>query len=277
MPELPEVETITRSLSETIVGATLSGLVFHRKDLREELPKKTLTEVLSGEEILSVFRRSKYILIETNKGFALIHLGMTGNVFFETFREPKRPHTHVVFEFLDKGGARFFIHYVDPRRFGRMGAQLGKTWQSHPYLTGLGVEPLEEKQLGAYLYQLSRNRNLPVKNFIMDSRIVVGVGNIYACEALFKAHIRPTKKSGSISRQKYDLLSEAIKKTLRAAIKAGGTTIRDFRSSEGNPGYFSQSLNVYGRKDKPCLKCGAIIRMTRMSGRSSFFCAVCQK
>ncbi len=232
-----------------------------------EIPRK-----LAGQRIIGVSRRAKYLLLELDSGALLIHLGMSGNlrVYSKTIPEPDK-HDHVDFYF--EGGV--CLRYHDPRRFGSI------HWQDSPVLEhwlleSLGPEPLSSDFNGPYLKAVARGRMTPVKNFIMNSQIVVGVGNIYANEALFLARIRPTAQARRISKKAYDELVLSIKDVLLNAIDRGGTTLRDFVDQEGNPGYFEQSLYVYGRHGQPCKKCGALLKGVRLSQRASTYCPSCQ-
>jgi formamidopyrimidine-DNA glycosylase len=275
MPELPEVECLTRAVSATIDGFTCDGVDFYRDDIREPIPKKKLLQVLVGRKIERVYRRSKYLLIETQAGTAIVHLGMTGNLLAADGPEPRAKHTHVVFCFK-KGSQKIYLQYVDPRRFGRISAATPAEFREHEWFTVLGPEPLDERGLGAHLFAASRKKSTPVKAFLMDPAVVVGVGNIYACESLFLSGINPLRKASALTAGEYDEIASAIKKVLKNAIKAGGTTFRDFRNSDGSSGYFRVELKVYDQAKNPCVKCGKDIKMERISGRSTFFCAFCQ-
>lgn len=276
MPELPEVECLTRAVSATIDGFSCHAIEFYRDAIRDPIPKDKLKHVLVGRKIERVYRRSKYLLIETAKGTGVIHLGMTGNLLASTAATPMQKHTHVVFTFK-KGREKVYLQFVDPRRFGRVSALLTDEFADHEWFASLGPEPLLEKRLGAHLFAVSRKRETPVKAFLMNPEVVVGVGNIYACESLFLSNINPLRKASSLTAKEYDLVAASIKMTLKKAIKAGGTTFRDFRNSDGSSGYFAVSLNVYDRAKSPCVKCGNEVKMERISGRSTFFCAFCQK
>lgn len=276
MPELPEVECLTRAMRGVIEGGKVVNVAFHREDLREPIPMDEFRRILEGQQVESVFRRSKYILVKSPKGFGILHLGMTGNILEHSTRDPKVAHTHAVIEVQTKRGRNVFLHFVDPRRFGRIDCFSGERFESHPMFEHLGPEPLEHPDLGKHLFKTSRNRKTPIKAFIMDAKYVVGVGNIYASEALFRARISPLKAAGLLSRKSFDRLAVEIKKTLLASIDAGGTTFRDFRTTDGNPGYFAVSLNVYDRAGQPCTKCENEILQVRQSGRSTFYCPVCQ-
>jgi formamidopyrimidine-DNA glycosylase len=275
MPELPEVETITRSLEKTLVGSTVTKLKFFRADIRKKIPTASLEKVLVSAQITAVFRRSKYILLETKKGYCIFHLGMTGNIILSDSRQPLHDHTHAIFSFI-KDKETFYLHFIDPRRFGQIEAHEGREWQKHPLLNDLGIEPLVSKNLPAYLWQQTRNRSQAIKSFIMNGSIVVGVGNIYACEALFKAKIHPLRKAQSLTEAECKLLANAIIKTLNDAIAQGGTSFRDFKNTDGKLGYFAVHLQVYGRKNEPCYICKTPIATEVQAGRSLWYCPQCQ-
>ncbi len=275
MPELPEVECLTRSVSSAISGLKCVDIDFYRDAIRDPIPKDKLRAVLVGQKIERVYRRSKYLLIETVAGIGVVHLGMTGNFLEFDSRDPTIKHTHVVFTF-GKGRKNLSLHYVDPRRFGRISALFPHEIDQHKWFCDLGPEPLETAHLSEHLFKASRKKSSPVKSFLMDPNVVVGVGNIYACESLYLAGINPLRKASDLSQAEYRLVAASIKKTLKKAIAAGGTTFRDFKNSDGSAGYFVIDLNVYDRFKKPCRKCGHPVKMERLSGRSTFFCAFCQ-
>jgi formamidopyrimidine-DNA glycosylase len=277
MPELPEVETVTRFINREAKGETFSKITFYRQQLREAIPIAPFKKVLLGQPITQVFRRSKYILMESPQGFGLFHLGMTGNVLWLKDDKPIKPHTHLIMELKARAGrAPRYLHFIDPRRFGQIHAWEGSDWENHPYIQLLGPEPLDIRDLGGHLFKMSRKRSVNVKTFIMNGRIVVGVGNIYACEALFSAGIHPETPAGKLEEGDYRRLARCIRATLRRAIEAGGTTFRDFKDSEGKPGYFAQALKVYGREGEACVECGGLIKRLVQTGRSTWFCGKCQ-
>ncbi len=271
MPELPEVETTRRGIAPHILHQTITD-VFVR-DARLRWPVATqLPQLLQGLVVHDVQRRGKYIVLHCGSGYLLVHLGMSGSLRVTTGNTPVKLHDHVEIRFSN--GVDLRLH--DPRRFGAV------LWtenppEEHKLLAGLGPEPLLGEFDAEYLYLRSRNRKSPVKQFIMDSKVVVGVGNIYANEALFMAGIRPARPAGRISLQRYQRLVEAIKSVLESAIEKGGTTLRDFVNGNGKPGYFSQSLNVYGRGSKPCLRCGAVLKEMRLGQRTTVYCRYCQR
>ncbi|MBE9561391.1 MAG: bifunctional DNA-formamidopyrimidine glycosylase/DNA-(apurinic or apyrimidinic site) lyase, partial [Proteobacteria bacterium] len=250
MPELPEVETIKRGIATCLEGQIIKSVIVRKKQLRWQVPDK-LNSILSKQAIISIKRRGKYLLFECNKGHILIHLGMSGNLQVLSANTELKKHDHVDIIFTDD----LCLRYNDPRRFGCI------LWTEapileHKLLANLGPEPLEKDFNGKYLYDRAKNRRVVVKNFIMDSHVVVGVGNIYANEALFTARIHPERVVSKITLAEYKRLADIIKKTLKVAIKMGGTTLRDFTDSNGNPGYFKQALQVYGRNGEICSQCG---------------------
>lgn len=270
MPELPEVETTRRGIAPHIEGQRISRIIVRQPRLRWPVPRG-LDKRLAGQVIQQVERRGKYLLIETAEGSLILHLGMSGSLRITDPAIPPRKHDHVDIV-LDNGKC---LRFHDPRRFGAM------LWSrkplSHELIKNLGPEPLGDDFNGDYLFEQSRGRKLAVKNFIMDSHVVVGVGNIYASEALFLAGIHPSRPAGRISKARYLVLADAIKQVLSKAINEGGTTLRDFVREDGQPGYFAQSLNVYGRDGKACRTCGATIRKKVIGQRSSYYCPACQK
>jgi formamidopyrimidine-DNA glycosylase len=270
MPELPEVETCRAGIAPHIEGKTFKTVIIRQAQLRWPIPADLVT-ILPGLTLQTVKRRAKYLILSCPEGSLLLHLGMSGKLRITTSEQPIAKHDHIDFIFTDQTVLRL----NDQRRFG---AVLWSTdpIDEHPLLATLGPEPLAEMFDGAYLHSRAANRNLPVKSFIMDSHIVVGVGNIYASESLFLAGIAPNRPAGKISLQDYKLLANAIKSVLQQAILKGGTTLRDFTNHEGKPGYFQQVLNVYGRTGQPCVRCTEPISMLKIGQRSSFFCPICQ-
>ena len=271
MPELPEVETTCRGIAPHIEGRTVTKVIVRNKNLRWPVPAQ-LNRKLSGLNIDSVARRGKYILIHTASGCLIMHLGMSGSLSITDAGNPPRKHDHV--DIVFDSGQCLRLH--DPRRFGSI------HWTkddplSHKLLAKLGPEPLARDFDLEHLWQASRKRRVAIKSFIMDSHIVVGVGNIYASEALFMAGIHPKRPAGRVTRKAYEKLLKAIKSVIRSAIKQGGTTLRDFTNSEGKPGYFKQRLKVYGREGEACTVCGTPIRQVIIGQRASYFCPNCQK
>ena len=271
MPELPEVETTARGVAPLIVGQRICQCIIRDGRLRWPVPN-ALPALLAGQTILAVRRRAKYLLIETGAGHVLIHLGMSGSLRVLGCDTPPGPHDHVDWV-LDNNTV---LRLRDPRRFGCV-LWAGHTPDAHPLLRALGPEPLARAFNGEFLYQIGRKRHSAVKMLLMNSHVVVGVGNIYASESLFAAGIHPARAAGRISLARYGDLAKAVKITLRRAIKAGGTTLRDFTRADGKPGYFRYKLKVYDRTGEPCVNCGAPIQERRIAQRSSFLCGRCQR
>lgn len=271
MPELPEVETTCRGIAPHIEGQRIERVIVRQPRLRWPVPE-TLAQTLTGLSVRSVSRRAKYLLVSTATGTLLLHLGMSGNLRIITAGQEAGKHDHIDFVFANGTVLRF----NDPRRFGAV-LWTAEPPEQHPLLRDLGPEPLLEDFNGKLLYELSRNRKTAVKSFIMDSHIVVGVGNIYANEALFMAGIRPTRQAGKISLARYQKLAECIRIVLSQAIQQGGTTLRDFVNEAGKPGYFQQQLRVYGRAGLACIDCRQPLTEIRLSNRSTVFCSHCQQ
>jgi len=272
MPELPEVETTCRGIASVILGKSIK--VIHVRDgrLRDPVPD-SITEV-AGREIETVWRRAKYILIDLSGGESLlIHLGMSGSLRICPTGTPFRKHDHVTLE-LD---GSIELRYHDPRRFGRFISIPTSALKDHPLLAFLGPEPLGEDFNAAGLKASLRGRRTSIKAALMDSRVVVGIGNIYASEALFVAGVRPTTPAGRVSLQRCARIVDAAREVLQRSINVGGTTLRDFVNSEGSPGYFRQQLNVYDRAGELCRSCGELIRQRTLSQRSTYWCNKCQK
>lgn len=271
MPELPEVETTRRGIAPHIEGRTVSRV--HIRDGRLRWPVPTdLPDTLSGLVVGSVARRGKYLLLNTNTGTLLVHLGMSGSLRIINGQQAPGKHDHIDLVFDDGAVLRF----NDPRRFGAM-LWAGHPPETHPLLKDLGPEPLLADFSGEWLYRKARQRKVPVKTFIMDSHIVVGVGNIYANEALFMAEILPTRHAGTIALAQYETLAGCIRAVLEHAIGQGGTTLRNFVNETGKPGYFKQQLKVYGRAGLPCVQCGADLTEIRLANRTTVFCKTCQR
>jgi formamidopyrimidine-DNA glycosylase len=275
MPELPEVETTRRGLAPHVEGRRVKAVTLRRPDLRWPIPPE-IREALPGQRIDAVRRRAKYLLLDTAAGSALLHLGMSGSLRVLPASTAVREHDHVDIV-LNGGSGRSgrVLRFNDPRRFGCL------LWQPagelHPLLRGLGPEPLSPDFDGDYLFERSRGRRAPVKAFLMDQRIVVGVGNIYAAEALFAAGISPLRAAGRVSRERYVLLAEAVRRILAHAIERGGTTLRDFLAPDGAPGYFEQELAAYGRGGLPCPRCGRPLRQADIGQRNTAWCPHCQR
>lgn len=271
MPELPEVETTRRGILPHVEGKRVEAVVVRNERLRWPVPAALAAE-LPGQKIDAIERRAKYLLLRTKRGTLLAHLGMSGSLRIVEPSAPVRKHDHV--DIVLTGGTVLRFH--DPRRFGCMLWVTGAL-DEHPLLAGLGPEPLSTELTGDYLFTRSRKRSAPIKSFIMDQRIVVGVGNIYANEALFAAGISPRRKSGTVTRAQYDALVAEIKAVLNRAIEAGGTTLRDFVGGDGKPGYFVQELLVYGRGGESCTRCRSTLREIRQGQRATVYCPKCQR
>ncbi len=283
MPELPEVETVMRGLAPVMQGAVIARADVNRPDLRWPFPDR-MAERLTGQRVAQLRRRSKYILADLDSGESLlIHLGMSGRMlisgdplgnFVHDHPSPEK-HDHVVFHMAN--GAR--ITFNDPRRFGAMDLLDTARAERHKLLAILGPEPLGNDFHEDMLIAAFQGRNTPVKSALLDQRIVAGLGNIYVCEALYRAGIHPARKAGRISAARIATLVPIIRQVLTEAIEAGGSSLRDFRQADGELGYFQHSLDVYGREGEPCrtATCGAPIKRIVQSGRSSFFCGACQR
>ena len=270
MPELPEVETTRRGIEPHVVGRRIRRLVVHERRLRWPVDVET-SATFVGCTIRRAGRRAKYLLLETDVGTLILHLGMSGSLRVLPASTPRVPHDHVDIE-LDSGQT---LRFNDPRRFGSL--LFSADAASHPLLKSLAPEPLEGEFNGEYLWKITRRRAVAIKQLIMNSRLVVGVGNIYASEALFRARIRPRRTSRSLSRQECARLARAIKATLTMAVKVGGTTLRDYVGADGNPGYFRQKLYVYERSGMPCRVCGHPVKQFTQGQRSTYWCSYCQK
>jgi formamidopyrimidine-DNA glycosylase len=270
MPELPEVETTRRGIEPLLLGLTIREVRVRERRLRWPVPVAAL-RALEGRTVGAVERRAKYLLLRTDAGTLMLHLGMSGSLRVVPEDTPPQVHDH--FDLVLADGS--CLRLRDPRRFGSV-HWLGGEPAEHPLLASLGPEPLDTAFDAGRLYRLSRKRRRAVKEFIMDSRVVVGVGNIYAAEALHAAGIHPHRPAGRIGRARYERLVEEIRAVLSRAIEQGGTTLRDFTNVEGAPGYFRISLAVYGRAGQPCRRCGETLRNTRIGQRATVFCPRCQ-
>lgn len=271
MPELPEVEVTRRGLEPHLAGRRIRAAVIRNSCLRQPV-SAGLSALLPGQIILAVARRGKYLLLECSSGWLIVHLGMSGSLRVVSVDVSPEKHDH--FDLVLEGGVCMRLR--DPRRFGLV-VWCGGDPLRHPLFARLGAEPLTPGFSGALLYRQSRGRNTPVKQFLMNGTVVAGVGNIYANEALFRAGVRPQSISGRIGLRRYERLAESIRGVLSAAIAAGGSSLRDFCDSAGNPGYFQQQYFVYGRAGQPCLVCGAAIEAIRQGQRSTFYCPRCQR
>ena len=268
MPELPEVETTKRGLENLLVNKKINKAVILNPNLRWEVDARIESKI-QNQTIQSFSRRGKYILINLDEGHLMIHLGMSGKINVVDINTPLIKHDHFLLYFNNQ-----VMRFNDPRRFGSIFYLKNL---DHKLLNSLGVEPLEDTLDKNYLFNQSRNKMQNVKTFIMDSKVVVGVGNIYACESLHKARINPKTDAGKISLKRYQLLTQEIKDVLTKAIEAGGTTLQDFSKVDGKPGYFSQELSVYGREGKNCFSCNGKIYKITQNQRSTFYCPKCQK
>ncbi len=269
MPELPEVETTRRGIIDALEGQTVQRVIIRQHRLRWPIPND-LPQQLEQQCIRSIGRRSKYLLFHTDTGTLLLHLGMSGRLRLIEPSLPADKHDHVDLVFTN-----IALRFTDPRRFGSL------LWtdtqpEKHVRLKDLGPEPLETTFNGDTLFDAAQHRKSPIKTVIMNANVVVGVGNIYASEALFRAGIAPTRSANRISRQRYQRLADAIKSTLHQAIRMGGTTLNDFYQTDGKPGYFQQQLNVYDRAQEPCTQCSQPIRKITQAQRSTFYCPHCQ-
>jgi len=271
MPELPEVETTRRGIAPLLIGHTVAGVELRTPKLRWPLDPG-LAEQLKTRQVLGVRRRAKYLLLEFENGCLLLHLGMSGSLRVIPSQMPAGPHDHVDIRFVGDQSLRL----TDPRKFGAV-LWVGDKPEEHPLLRSLGPEPLDKAMNGGYLFRCSRQRRLAVKAFIMDQKVVVGIGNIYASEALFRAGVRPDRPAGKIGAARFGRLADEIKAVLKEAIAAGGTTLQDFQQADGRPGYFRQKLKVYGRGGEPCPVCGGDILVKTIGQRSTFFCRFCQR
>jgi formamidopyrimidine-DNA glycosylase len=283
MPELPEVETVMRGLTPAMQGAVIARADVNRPDLRWPFPDR-MAERLNGQQVLQLRRRSKYILADLASGESLlIHLGMSGRMLvsgdpigqFTHDHPAAEKHDHVVFH-MDNGAR---ITFNDPRRFGAMDLLRTAMASDHKLLALLGPEPLGNDFHDTHLVDAFAGRNTPVKSALLDQRIIAGLGNIYVCEALYRAGIHPARKAGRISKPRVAGLVPIIRTVLRDAIRAGGSSLKDFRQADGELGYFQHSFDVYGREGEPCRTpaCGHHIKRIVQSGRSSFFCSQCQR
>ncbi len=271
MPELPEVETTRRGIEPHVVGRRIRRLRVHDRRLRWPVDA-ALAAAVDGSTIRRAGRRAKYLLIETESGTLILHLGMSGSLRVLPVNTPRVAHDHVDIE-LDSDQT---LRFNDPRRFGCL-LFTPDDPALHPLLSRLAPEPLEAGFDADYLWKITRRRSVAIKQLIMNSRLVVGVGNIYASEALFRARIRPRRRASSLTRAECARLARAIKATLAMALKAGGTTLRDYIGADGNPGYFRQKLYVYERAGDPCRVCRKPLRQFTQNARSTYWCPVCQK
>lgn len=271
MPELPEVETTRRGIAPLLEGRRVSAVHVHDRRLRQPVPAD-LPALLIGRRLAAVTRRAKYLLFAFDSGTLIAHLGMSGSLRVVPAHAPRLAHDHLDIEF----GAGHCLRLRDPRRFGLM-LWTAADPAAHVLLRTLGPEPFAAEFDAGYLHTLARGRRGAVKNFIMDGHVVVGVGNIYASEALFRAGIHPARAAGRVGRTRYGVLVGHVRDVLAEAIEAGGTTLRDFVRNDGEPGYFRHNLKVYGRAGEPCVTCSHPLGMRVIGQRSSYFCTRCQR
>ena len=271
MPELPEVETTRRGVAPYVERQKVTAVRIYDRRLRWPVPRE-LTRRLIGRVVDRIDRRSKYLLFRVGQDTLIVHLGMTGSLRVFSAPPPRQAHDHVDLEF-ESG---IVLRYRDPRRFGAM-LWAPASSREHPLLAGLGPEPFAPEFNAEYLYSATRRRRAAIKLALMDNRLVVGVGNIYASEALFRAGIRPARAASRISKERYARLVDAVRDTLTDAIAKGGSTLRDYVDARGEPGYFQLDYCVYGRASEPCRVCGTAIRCVRLGARASYYCPKCQR
>ncbi|MDE0006370.1 MAG: bifunctional DNA-formamidopyrimidine glycosylase/DNA-(apurinic or apyrimidinic site) lyase [Rhodospirillaceae bacterium] len=270
MPELPEVETTRRGLEPLVVGQTIRSLAVREPRLRWPV-EPSLDRRLRNRTVQALSRRGKYLLLTTDAGSLLVHLGMSGNLRFLNERSKPARHDHFDLEFVSGAMLRF----NDPRRFGSL--HWSASPEAHWLLKNMGPEPLGAEFSGDYLWRMSRGRRVAIKTLLMNGRIVAGLGNIYANEALFRAGIHPTRPAGRVSRMRLQRLADTVGEVLREAIQAGGTTLQDFVGGDGKPGYFQLALDAYGRAGEPCVRCERPIRVRTIGQRATYYCANCQR
>ena len=270
MPELPEVETTLKGIEPHIINKRIEKVLIRQPKLRWEVPSSQLKKYLPNESFSNASRRAKYLILKCKPGSLIIHLGMSGSLKVLSKLEKPKKHDHIDILFVDKTVLRF----TDPRKFGSF------HWTKNPenfyLLKNLGPEPLGNEFSAEYLFRYSRKRKVPIKNFIMNSHVIAGIGNIYACESLFLAGINPKRQAGLITFSEWKQLLSCIRSTLENSIAAGGTTLRDFFEPSGKTGYYAVKLSVYGKENEPCPKCATPISRLIHSGRSTFFCNTCQ-
>jgi formamidopyrimidine-DNA glycosylase len=270
MPELPEVETTLRGIRDSLLNQKIQALIIRNRNLRWPVPA-CMEDVLRGKVVSKLTRRGKYLLIGIDSGTALLHLGMSGSLRVINKNVPATKHDHIDIVLVSGKAIRF----NDPRRFGSL-LWSDKDPLKHKLLSALGPEPLTNEFDGYYLYKKSKGRRVSIKQLIMNNNIVVGVGNIYASESLFRAGIHPARQAGRVSKKRYVRLALEIKRVLSEAIEMGGTTLRDFHGSDGKPGYFRIKLKVYGRAGEHCDNCGSAIKYIAQGQRATYYCGSCQ-
>jgi formamidopyrimidine-DNA glycosylase len=273
MPELPEVETVRRALARRLPGRTIVAVDVREPRLRTRLRRAELRRRLLERRCVGLGRRAKYLLVELSDAQVLVvHLGMSGRLALVPGTAVLEPHTHVRLR-LDSGEE---LRFSDQRRFGMFFVLEAARWMRHPRFAHLGPEPLGPEFTAAYMHERARGLRRPMKNFLMDSSVVVGVGNIYASEALHEAGVHPAAVAGRLRLERWERVQRAVRRTLQRALRAGGTTLADFRSADGRAGEFQVQLRVYGRDGEPCARCGRTIRRLVQAGRSTFYCPGCQ-
>ncbi len=271
MPELPEVETTLKGIEPHIVNKRIQKVLIRQTKLRWEVPSIEIKKNLVDKSFSHISRRAKYLILKCNSGALIIHLGMSGSLKVLPKPEEPRKHDHIDIVFHDNSLLRF----TDPRKFGSF--LWTKKIEDFSLLKNLGPEPLGNEFSAEYLFSYSRKRKVPVKNFIMNSHVIAGIGNIYACESLFQAGIKPQKAAGRISLKKYEDLVSAIKEILQESIVLGGTSLKDFVKADSEPGFYKPKLSVYGREGKQCKKCRNILKNIKIGQRSSIYCSACQQ
>lgn len=270
MPELPEVETIKNYLQQHILNISITSILIRQPNLRWRIPDNVKSDLFQ-QKIIQIQRRGKYLLFISHKGVLIVHLGMSGKLLILPKQHKPNIHEHFALTFANDKS----LVFIDPRRFGAV-LWADSSWQEHPLLRDLGPEPLNDEFTATYLFQLVQNRNIAAKQFIMDSHIVVGVGNIYANESLFLAKIHPERKVKTLSFDDCEKLVASIKTILQMAVAKGGTTIRDYVNSENKGGNFQHYLKVYGRGGKPCVMCNNLLIESRLGQRTTVYCSTCQ-
>ncbi len=276
MPELPEVEVLARQADFFLRDSIVEDIVFYRENLRYPLEIDAIKLLLLHQPIKRVFRRAKYMLMESPVGHVYFHFGMSGNFLKSESKSPPLPHTHFSLAYRHKNNRKGFFHFVDPRRFGHIAPILGPLL-ADPLIKRQGIEPLENtKAVAQALRKQAKGKTSPIKSLLLDGSLVCGVGNIYASEALFLARLHPLTPAGEITARGFTRLANQIALVLQSAIASGGTSFRDFKGTDGRPGYFETKLMVYGKKAEACSICKTLIEVVKISGRSTFYCPKCQ-
>ena len=273
MPELPEVEVLARSLAPHLIGDSIDLIEVYNPALREQVDTANLKRCVEGRRVLTVERRAKYLLVGVQGDQTLVvHLGMSGRLTLAAAGTAREPHEHAAF-YLSSGRK---LRFRDPRRFGLLLALATGSLPLDRHFCHLGQEPVDESFSAVTLVDAARGRRVAVKSFLMEAKVVVGVGNIYACETLFRAGVHPLRSVARISLKRWERIAGSLVEVIRAAIDEGGTTLNDFVDGSGDPGYFQVALSVYGREGQPCPRCGTAVRRRVQQGRSTFYCARCQ-